>query len=451
MLRQLRLTIGRLMRDQEGRAARRYRGRAGDTGSLRRVATLAFILTTTMLAVTVTNASALIVQVQGRRVGYQPLPSTSSAQAKPASGKLLEYHGGPVAPSNTNYALYWDPAGAAEYPTGYQGGIDRYFEDLAHDSGGTQNTDSVLSQYGDKSGAFASYNSHFGGALLDSDPYPANGCSAAAICFTDEQLRAEIRRYVEAQKLPSDVQHQYYLLTPPGVESCLEASGHSCSAGTKHSTYCSYHSYIAAGGVIVYANIPYMNATNCDPGEEHPNGNPSDAALGGGLAHEHSEAVTDPELNAWYASKNEEVGDKCRTFKAATEFGAPLGKAPDGSNYNQIINADLYWYQQEWSNEAAGCEQRAGHAATAPTVTALAPKIGPASGGTSVAVTGTGFAGSLSVKFGASTSTAVTVNSTTSLTAVSPPSSVGTVDVTVTTASGTSAPNKGDHFKYKKG
>jgi IPT/TIG domain len=402
------------------------------------------------------NASAVIVTVGATTLSYQPpraSPATPAVAGAPhgSASLALEYHGGPVMPSNTNYTLYWDPSGAPAYPAGYESGLNRYFEDLAHDSGGAQNSDSVLTQYKDAAGEFANYNSHFGGALIDTAPYPANGCSSAPTCLTDAQLRAEIVRYVAEYKLPTDLQHEYFLLTPAGVESCFEAAGHSCSVGSKHAAYCSYHGHIpVTGGVIVYANDPYINGSGCDPGEEHPNNNPSDATIGGGLAHEHSESVTDPELSAWYDKRGNEVADKCATGKEATEFGVALGKAPDGAKYNQVINKDLYWYQQEWSNETGGCAQRLAASASAPTVAKLAPKKGPSAGGTSVTVTGTGFSGVLAVKFGSSAATSFKVESSTRITAVSPAEAIGTVDVTVTTGAGTSATNKNDRFKYAK-
>ncbi len=427
---------------------------------------LAALVAAATLAVGATNAAALIVHVHGQTLSYQPVPGVSGqatelaikgpldfpgVAAPPATKKPLEYNGGPVMPSNTNYALYWDPTGGPAYPSGYQSGLNRYFEDLAHDSGGDQNTDSVLTQYGDGAGEFANYNSHFGGALIDTDPYPANGCSSAPVCFTDEQLRAEIAKYLEAHELPVDLQHEYFLLTPPGVESCLERTGHACSAGAKHSAYCAYHGYISVSkGPIIYANDPYAAGTNCDYGEEHPNNNPSDATIGGGVAHEHSESLTDPELSAWHNSKGEEVADKCRTFIEATEYGEALGRAPDGAKYNQVINGDLYYYQQMWSNATGECQQRVTASALLPTVTKVAPKDGPATGGTSVTITGTNFAKPATVKFGGTPATEVTVTSSTSITALSPPGSPGaTVDITVTTSAGTSAITTKDHFKYK--
>ncbi|HXD55477.1 MAG TPA: IPT/TIG domain-containing protein [Solirubrobacteraceae bacterium] len=83
-----------------------------------------------------------------------------------------------------------------------------------------------------------------------------------------------------------------------------------------------------------------------------------------------------------------------------------------------------------------------------PEVTKLSLKGGPATGGTVVTVTGTGFAGPVSVSFGGVPATAVTVSSPTSLTATSPANVSGTLDVTVTTTGGTSATSSKDRFKY---
>ena len=65
-----------------------------------------------------------------------------------------------------------------------------------------------------------------------------------------------------------------------------------------------------------------------------------------------------------------------------------------------------------------------------PTVTELSPTTGPATGDTTVTVTGTGFTGATAVDFGATAATSVTVNSATQITATSP-AGTGAVDVTV--------------------
>jgi hypothetical protein len=68
----------------------------------------------------------------------------------------------------------------------------------------------------------------------------------------------------------------------------------------------------------------------------------------------------------------------------------------------------------------------------APTLTSVAPTSGPVAGGTAVTLTGTGFVNGATVLFGAVASPAVTVNSATSITAVTPAQAAGTVSVTVT-------------------
>ncbi len=73
----------------------------------------------------------------------------------------------------------------------------------------------------------------------------------------------------------------------------------------------------------------------------------------------------------------------------------------------------------------------------APTVTGLSPTSGPSTGATTVTITGTTFNGASGVKFGATAASGFTFNSPTSITATSPPGTLGsTVDVTVTTPRG---------------
>ncbi|NMO52413.1 phospholipase [Actinoplanes sp. TBRC 11911] len=83
----------------------------------------------------------------------------------------------------------------------------------------------------------------------------------------------------------------------------------------------------------------------------------------------------------------------------------------------------------------------------APVVTSIGTTMGPASGGTTVTIAGTGFTADSAVSFGATTAASVTFISGTSLTAVSP-GGTGTVDVRVTTPGGTSADGVTDQFTY---
>jgi 6-phosphogluconolactonase (cycloisomerase 2 family) len=85
--------------------------------------------------------------------------------------------------------------------------------------------------------------------------------------------------------------------------------------------------------------------------------------------------------------------------------------------------------------------------AVTPAVTGVNPNSGSEAGGTEVEITGSGFIEGATVTFGASPASHVRVNSAGSITATSP-AGVGTVEVTVTTSSGTSEKSALHHFKY---
>jgi len=515
------------VRHEQGFTAARLRGLT--------LLVLALLATALLSTFAAPAAQAVIARLaDGRTLSFEAVPGPRTANPFDQLFTNLDYNGGPVMSSNTNYAVYWSPPGAPAFPADYEGGIDRYLEDLAHDSGGHENVDSVSAQYNDTS-SFAAYDSHFGGALLDSDPYPVNGCAEGAICLSDSQIRAELSAYLSAHGLTADLTHEYFLLTPPGVASCFEGS---CSAGTPHPGFCAYHASLALpAGELIYANVPYLAGTICDDGN-HPNGTSADASISS-LSHEHNESLTDPEPNTawtdWATGETTgfEGADKCRVFEAAREFGTPLGTAPNGASYNQLINGHEYWTQQEWSNQDHSCMQRftlsgaqplasftseytsgslltldasassapggvsayewqfndgsapvestspttshvfpsqgvydvaltvfaadgtsAGAArnvlvgpATLPSITKIAPRKGPASGGTSVTITGSHLGEATAVRFGALPAASFKASSPNKLSAVAPAGTAGKLDITVTTPQGTSATVWADHFK----
>ncbi len=83
-----------------------------------------------------------------------------------------------------------------------------------------------------------------------------------------------------------------------------------------------------------------------------------------------------------------------------------------------------------------------------PSIQSVEPDAGDVAGGTFVAITGSGFATGATVNFGAVAATDVTVLSGNRLTAVAPAGSAGSLDVTVTTAAGTSSATTTDLFAY---
>ncbi len=88
-----------------------------------------------------------------------------------------------------------------------------------------------------------------------------------------------------------------------------------------------------------------------------------------------------------------------------------------------------------------------------PTVTNVDPEAGPATGGNSVVITGTGFgglSGASAVTFGTHNATSYVVDSLTQITAVAPAGVAGTtVDVRVTNTGGTSAVGPADKYTYR--
>ncbi|MGE7370694.1 IPT/TIG domain-containing protein [Neorhizobium sp. NPDC001467] len=84
----------------------------------------------------------------------------------------------------------------------------------------------------------------------------------------------------------------------------------------------------------------------------------------------------------------------------------------------------------------------------APEVSSLSPTAGPLAGGTAVTITGTRFTPDATVTFGGVPATSISFNSATSLTAISPAGSEGSVDVIVTTLGGASTGGVGRQFTY---
>lgn len=286
----------------------------------------------------------------------QDAPSTPDGQTKilgivPTRGNTpvgtqavnnLINHGGPVMHTNRTYAIFWVPSGFTMTST-YRSIITKFLQDVAADSGKTSNVYYSTTQY-----SSILYSSTFGGSYVDTAAFPASGCtdsvSATTVCLSDAQLRSEISRIITLNGWPRGAANMYFMFTAKNAGSCYSAG--SCA----FSAYCAYHSSFGTGtSKVIYANQPYADtvASACDAGQR-PNGNDADATINV-TSHEHAEAITDYDGNAWYDIQGEENGDKC-----AWNFGTPLGSTSFGQ-YNQVIGTGKYYLQQEWSNRRSGC------------------------------------------------------------------------------------------------
>ena len=83
----------------------------------------------------------------------------------------------------------------------------------------------------------------------------------------------------------------------------------------------------------------------------------------------------------------------------------------------------------------------------APSISSVAPNSGPTNGGTNVTITGSNFTGATAVMFG-NNKGLILSSSSTQIIATSAAGTIGTVDITVTTTSGTSQTGTADQFTY---
>src|SRR5581483_3867078 len=123
---------------------------------------------------------------------------------------------------NTTYAIYWVPSGYSVSST-YESLINQYFTDVSADSGKTTNVYDAGTQYYDGSGN-VTYHSTFGGYVVDTNPFPASGCSdtvsQTTVCLSDAQIAAEAQRVASAQGWPQTLSTEFFMFTAKNVGSC---------------------------------------------------------------------------------------------------------------------------------------------------------------------------------------------------------------------------------------
>jgi plastocyanin len=135
--------------------------------------------------------------------------------------------------------------------------------------------------------------------------------------------------------------------------------------------------------------------------------------------------------------------------------GVPVGNTPaaSGSNWSgscTFAKAGTYEFWCTVHGSAMKAVVTVTSAGPVPAIRKLAPKKGPAAGGTVVTIMGSGFTGASAVMFGAVPAASFSVISDTQISATSPAEPKSTVDVSVTTPGGTSGSVKGDRFKFVK-
>ncbi len=140
----------------------------------------------------------------------------------------------------------------------------------------------------------------------------------------------------------------YFVLTSSDV---METSGFC----TK---YCGWHSHANIQGTDIkfaFVGNPDHCPLACEAQILSPNGDSGADGMASIMAHEAIETVTDPDLNAWYDSQGNEVGDKC-----AWKYGPYKTLAGHGA-YNETLGTYNWLLQMQWENaRGGGCDQALG-------------------------------------------------------------------------------------------
>jgi hypothetical protein len=289
-------------------------------------------------------------------------PALSAAAHNPVT-----YHGAQVmAHGVTVHTIFWGPAGSFHGSPrhgvlSYEALIERFFTDVARDSGRKSNVYSTLIQYaqGRRPGAitpgkYAISYSKSKDNVIDTHPYPSKGsCTSPRksihTCVTDAQMQREIERVIGQTHGKRGLTQLWFVFTPPKVDECI--SKNSCGTNA----FLGYHSVSDLGhGPVIYALAIDPLIEGALPQGQDPQGNPEAEDTIDTAAHETDEAMTDPEGVGYMDPNGFEAADKCEQPK----FGKPLGHAPDGAPYNQLINHHRYLFQEMWSNDDGGCVQR---------------------------------------------------------------------------------------------
>lgn len=350
--------------------------------------------------------------------------NSAAAPANNPDPGRVGYYGGPVQQHPVVYLVFWGPWWRSlGNPSGGGGALEDELTNLFNGGIGQagDSWSTTLAQYKDSSGTGPQFGTGvWGASAVDTASTPPQAA-------TDAQIAAEAAAWADHWNVAGDVNAQIIVVSPSGDDP----------GGHFPADYCAWHAQTSDphGKFVAYMNLPYLP----DAGSACGAATVAGASIVAG--HEFAETVTDPGAEAtsgavrgaWYDGKGsanpdrEEIADKCEWFD--------LG--------NVTLPNGTYSMQRLWSNASSLCVL--GHR---PTVSGLSTSGGPVAGGTQVTVNGTQLLGG-SVTFGTLPATGSCTPASCSV--MSPPGSLGVVDIHVTTGAGQSATIPADRFSYNVG
>jgi hypothetical protein len=235
-------------------------------------------------------------------------------------GNGISYHGGPVLTGTPNVHYIWYGNWSGNNATSI---LTSFIQNL-----GGSAYEGINTTY------YNGSNVHVSGAISYAGSSNDNYSHGTALADSD------IISIVTATN-PTDTNGLYFVLTSSDVN---ETSGF-CTQ------YCGWHDHTTINGAdIKYAFVgnPDRCPSACEDQTNSPNGNAGADGMASIIAHESEEAISDPDLNAWYDTRGYENADKC-----AWTFGTE-STASNGSKYNVTLGGKQYLIQQNWVNASGG-------------------------------------------------------------------------------------------------
>jgi hypothetical protein len=318
-------------------------------GKIRYAMALLFV----MLAVNLLSAQQVLQPQTDRGEKMVPLGDGRAVAvpddgARPTGGAVvtgngINYNGGPVLKGSPVpiYVIWygnWNGTGSNTMTTVNL--IEAFLNTL-----GNSPYELINSTYGDTTGN-VSGNLTLGGAIFDT--------GSQGTRLNNNRLSAIVSRSF-SNGLPTDPNGVYLVLTSSNV-----SERGFCSS------FCGFHTRQTLNGVDIKWGF-IGNPDRCPSGCEIQTTGPNSPSTGVGgadgmsnvIAHETEEAISDPDLNAWFDSSGQENADKCNFNFGATSTcttGSACTAAADaaGAKFNQTIGTHDWMIQQNWENANGG-------------------------------------------------------------------------------------------------
>jgi hypothetical protein len=252
------------------------------------------------------------------------LTTRNAARFLSSGSNGIYYHGGPVMLGIPNIYFIW-------YGHWVSNTAPAILTDFAGSLWGSPYYN-INSTYYDRTRRRISGQINYVGSIADS--------YSQGTALSDDAVQNVVAAALESNALPTDRNGVYFVLTSADVD---ETSGF-CRQ------YCAWHTNGTINGKdIKFAFIGNPDrCPSCAAQTISPNDNAGADGMANMIAHELSEAVTDPDPNAWFDRRAQENGDKCIWNFGTTQT------ARNGSQYNVTLGTRNYLLQRIWANASGG-------------------------------------------------------------------------------------------------